>query len=390
MDKEYFETFANSQDLYQWQKHIEYLTISKKITSESVRNQAIESLEFLRDELGKHFLKDCQHIHHPLFAYLFERSDDSYAWLIQFANTLKQLKNIDSNYHKLLKLLRPSQKCHDEGLPFINISRSFLESGFNVNILPEVDQQKKPDIKISNVKNGDTIFIEVTRPSSDTKARNIITQNSRSLFKALHQTPPYLEFSCLQKRVLDENEVDVTINEIVSTKEMGYRNNSLVVLQNDRIDLAVASGDKIDDLKKWCGANNRVQDFSPLTLEFDDTNRISRDKIVKECEQLPADKPGILYVQMNPIYFWVADLEKAKVTFQNRLKNFPNVIGVALFSYIGANTEPVSFLDKMDYCGKRMVTPNVSRTIAFFYNDVFNINISVSTLLSLYSSFEKF
>jgi hypothetical protein len=390
MGKEYFETFKNSNDLFHWQKHIDYIKITESISSEEVRAEVINSLQLLSDELGKHFLKNCKQTRHPLFAYLFERSDQSYSWLIEFADTLRKLKNTDPNYHDFIKLLRPAKKFHDEGLPFVNISRSFLESGFLVNVFPDVQQQKKPDLKISNVKNGEVIFIEVTRPAGDTGIRELIRQNSQSIFKALHLTPPYVEFSCKQKRVLTESELLITLDEIISAKVKSHHYNCFEVLENDRIDLAVAPVSKIGELQNWCLANKRQLDFSPLSLNYDDTEKISGDKIKTECEQLPVDSAGILYIQVNPLYFWAADLENAKVRFLNRLKDFPNVIGIVLFSYIGAFTEDSSVIEGKDYFGSRMVTAGVSRTIVFFYSKSFNGKLSAPTLQSFYSSLEKF
>lgn len=384
--------FKKSKDRLQWHKYIEYFQTCSELP-DSIKIEVVSSIRFFEQELGSDFLRSCNTRNHPFPKYLFELGLDSAQWLIRFKSVLERIKAIEnSGYEKLLKLLRPKQKCYNEGLPFINISGSILDAGLNVRVNPTVSATKKPDLEFWDALTSENIFVEVTR-LDDTDERKLIRLNAHIIFQALHMTPPYPEFSCIQKQVFKEERIDEVRTKILECKTRAHANRSFELLITEQIELGVAHRDEKDKLVEWCHQFTPIRelDFEGLPLDYDDSLRIRDNKLEHESKQIPGDSPGLIYIQADPLFFLATPLTKTIEVFQTRLAQLKsNIVGVVLFSYLGIVEENASVRVGDHYYGKRMVSALGCRALLFVANSSFSMPLSHNIRHKLYQSFEAF
>ncbi len=238
----YQKAFKNPEYLFKWAKQIEYISLTEDIT-DLLKAEIIGSYSFLRNELGNGFLKTNKVYrrfkHHPIHSMLSNKAPWQMKDLVRFTQNLKQIKaNEISNYPYLLKKLKPSISCRNEGIPFTDIAASFIASGFEVCFLEERKNTKTPDIKVLNNETQEHFFIEVSK-LHDSGERIDFSNNYHKLFFKLHDTPPNLPCSCIQLEFISDSEMERIYTTLDSLKEMALKNDELITYIDKFIDIAI-------------------------------------------------------------------------------------------------------------------------------------------------------
>ena len=383
----FFKVFKHPSDHGKWDKQIEFLTESETIPSQ-MKKDLVEAYSFLRKELGEDFLKNAWGKNHPVHFYLSNKVIDSLEWTLKLEYTLRFFKATDPKYPSLIDKLKSVTLSSHEGIPFVDISYTFIKQGLEVRVEPNTDSTKKPDMEVFDRENNVRFFIEVSTLNESDERRKI-SDNYHILFNKLHFSAPCLPFSCFQKKYLDETELKITFEEIQQLNENSNSQESFLTLINDRIELAVAHEKNEAALTQWCNENGqRSLDLEGLPLNFDESSRISRNKIQREAKQIPAGFPGIIYIPISPLYFWVADLNMAIALFEGPLAVTKNILGIVLYSYIGTTAGEISHHESNHFFGRKMVGERTCRDLFFVFNRNCEYEINPQTMDKIYRSFQ--
>jgi hypothetical protein len=371
----FFEVFKDRIHHRMWDKHIEYHQRNDEISDE-LKKDVVSSLEFLKSEFGNGFLKNCPN-QHPIYQKLLNKAENQLHEVVFFAKTLQYLKS-HSNHSKLVEKLLPLDKCISEGVPFTFFSGWMLNEGFQVSFPEESNQGKCHDIDLLDPDSGDRICVEVSKLANSQK--NIETSsNYRRLFHAFHNQLPRLPFSCIQLEPINESEFPQVLQDITNAKENAIEVGKIVTFISDKIDLAIVPHNQYDKLKEWCLKNQeRPIDLRGLPINLDEPRRIASNKIRKEAKQIPSNETGLIVVPIDPKYLLFGDLREAIILYEKRMKEFPNLFGVLMYSRVLHTTEEGSFSEDSNYF-KRIIKSGLCTDLFFVGNQFYNGSLSKET-----------
>ncbi|NJO24485.1 MAG: hypothetical protein HC867_00010 [Bacteroidia bacterium] len=336
----FFEVFSKSEFHQKWDKHIEYASRCSYATPD-YRLDWVQALGFARQELGEFFLKVCGK-NHPLLNILVSKGDWQTDELISITKLLGRLKAADSEYEKLRLKLIPETDCMTEGKPFLDVLQMLYSAGFNGKLVKESKFEKSPDIEFVNMDNKEKLFAEVSklREGDD---RELINDNYWRFFNLMESQGNYLPYSLAQLRSLDSIEMEKCLEITRNCRDKAMKEETIIFHHDEMIRLAISHIDKYEELMKWIEKNDYRKGLLGAPLNFDDTYRLSNNKMNKEAKQLPKDSPGLVYIPVNPIYFMVFNLEEAIKLFAIRMRKYPNLYGTVVYSTIldGVESEPL-------------------------------------------------
>lgn len=124
MSLNYFKIFKNSEDYYKWEKQKDYALVADGL-EENVRKKYYDALIVFEKILGRSFLKS-SHWNNPIIQMVIEKTEFRIFELIEFADTLKQLETSDINFSELIKKLLVRDKSKQEGIPFVEIAKNYI------------------------------------------------------------------------------------------------------------------------------------------------------------------------------------------------------------------------------------------------------------------------
>ncbi|NML19268.1 hypothetical protein HHL16_00215 [Pseudoflavitalea sp. G-6-1-2] len=289
------------------------------------------SIEFLRQELGTSFFNNCGS-EHPINLKLttnIHLDED----LIDFVNNLKYLKNKDlKSYNILLQKIKPRLKCQAEGIPFTDVLRTFSRGGFDVKFLEPLSNEKSPDVCLNDPETGNYIYVEVSQLTMSSKQSDIQSQHRR-IANAFMFEGLCLPCSFKQLQYLDESGVKRIIQQIRAIKETAIVNEQFISYEDDFIVMATSHPSKAEDLEMWCESKDiQINSMLGLPQNFNDTYRlVDNNKIAKKIKQLPVGQPGVIYLSVSFLYFFMMDIKETIFAIMDTLEKFPNCMGVILF-----------------------------------------------------------
>lgn len=215
------------------------------------------------------------------------------------------MRNNDSaGFSELLKLLNSTKQCKQEGLPFLGIIYSLQNVGFNVKLVLKSSHKKTSDLEVLNPDNNERFYIEVSK--LENRDENINKSNNfRDLFNALVLTPPLMPYSCKQLQIIPENKIKGLQNKIKYLKTEAFSKETFCLFedQDKYISLALSHPSKEYELDEWCHKYHRNKnECQGLYLNYDETYRLSNNKIKSKVKQIPPDSIGILYFPIDPLF----------------------------------------------------------------------------------------
>ncbi len=335
-----------------------------------------KAVDFLRTELGQGFFHNCGK-DHPVYLKL-TNCPHLLDELVDFTNTLQDLKNCDSNYDYLLGKIKPREKCINEGACFTELASTYLKEGFEVRFPENTSEGKSPDIEIVDPLTGDRFFIEVSKVNDSAKRKQ-----THDEFSAISNTFLGYGFDLLysykQLKHLCDDEIKEILERIKRMKDDAVTNKSLEVFRNDKIDLAVAHPDRNAYLVKWCEENGRSHGASGLEVDFNDTPRIiHHKKIYKKVKQIPAGETGILYMPIQYLYFFCMNSAETTIQIIKEISQYPNLLGVVLYANLGQQMKE-EFIEVANCVRSIKMINGIARHVLFVFNLDYNGNLKEET-----------
>ncbi len=379
-----FSIFKKLEDNLSWHKHKEFASLTSNI-SEEKRIQLISAIEFLEVELGKSFLKKIER-NHPILNKLTNKCPWQYDDLINFANTLTKLKSIDSNYQKLLLKINGLSSSNSEAIPFLEVADSFLNMGCHIKFLEEEQNKRTPDIEIISPE-GEIFYAEISEITDSEKNKGA-KDNFRIISNHLHfNCANFIHWGTQFKYIPDDVMPNILGEITKANQEAAGHPNNIISVKNEYIELKFENSEKESQLKKWVNENNLRLGFqSPVN--YNETPRIVKNNKIKEkARQIPADSSGIIYFPTQPHYFFQINLEETIRSFNNKMKDFPNLIGIVVYSKFLDPRESVNERIGNHLFGIKMLNEVLARNFLFIKNENFNHQISSKTMDIIYQSF---
>src|SRR6185503_1944952 len=354
--------------------------------TEQLRKEWIGALLFLEHELGGDFFKNCG-LTHPLF-FAVNNTSHGGLWametLIDLSKTLEKLKASTTTYPKLLKKLRSSNRCQAEGMPFIQIAAMYLQAGLEIHFVEEAKLQKTADIEVRNPATGEKFYIEVSKLNNS----EITEESGRSYAEFRKQFPVLYDtwHSCYQMRNFKGEEIKEVVQTILIKREDMLSEDKVLYYKDNNIKLIIAPFSKKGEFDQLCNSKNMRNGVHGIPLAFDETQRISNNKLPQKCQQIPTGYSGIIYVPVNQIYLWVVNPNKAIMDYQKQLKRYPNILGVVMYGDT-LNPENSYSTEGGEYIfTNKMLNHGILRKMLFVKNPIYDDFLSADAIAKIYST----
>ncbi|MEO5563050.1 MAG: hypothetical protein ABIR18_06430 [Chitinophagaceae bacterium] len=341
---------------------------------------------FLKKEFKNKFLKE-NNRNHPVCRMIMQKGGWQTKMLIEFANTLKQLKLIDINYDVLKGKIISTTKSEIEGIPFVDIAQMFLSAGCDVSTVRIIQGQKNPDLKVTLPQTNESIYIEISK-MKDSRRRTTLNNNFNKLSYALNFLPPQLPFSCKQFGIIDDKEMKEVLEIIDTVRAKALIGKSIEYYEDNKIRLTVAHPDKMGELEEWCNKNDYRRTLLGPTLDLDETDRIASYKLMDEAIQIPVSSSGILYFPVNALHFWQMNPERTIGIIEKELAAYKNIYGIVLYSSICNEEEPrVKVFDGGHLRNVKRIDGCLMRYLFFIRNLNYEGDLSLNFIEKIYQSF---
>tara|TARA_R110001592_G_scaffold94814_3_gene273953 strand:- start:59 stop:1207 length:1149 start_codon:yes stop_codon:yes gene_type:complete len=380
LSSQYFKIFQNSGDHKHWDKLIEYSAVYPGLDDE-FRQRLANVLAFLKNELGKGFLKSSSK-NHPINQLISDRIVSSALRLIYLGEFLQDLKKQDCNYDHLLSKLIKLDKCEKEGIPFIWISKPFFKSGFHVQFIVEKPdtQQKHADIKLIDKENGQEVIIEVSRLYSSDKIKDYSKQYNH-FSSIISDTPPILLCTGNQILPVPEEMMSDYCNKIKQLKNDVIKSMSPKSLSDKYFELVIHPEAPKEGIL--------YQSFQGIETSYDFTDRmISNYKIHEEAKQIPESTPGLIYIKTDFLFFLSADINTTIAKLEKHIAQYRNLIGLAIYAHIDGDPFRFDFKHEAGHIYK--VSQELDGSTCYFLfvkNNTFCLPCSELTLSKLENTF---
>lgn len=306
--------------------------------------------------------------------------------LIDLVEHLKELESYDSNYDVLMQKMRSPKKARTEDIPFIEISRTYLAVGYKVRFWRDLQERSNPDIEIYSTPDGDSFYIEVTKLEESEQRKNM-RANFNILSDTFNMLPPQLPFSCQQFKYITKVEMPCVLEKIAAIRQKALSDKDIVYYEDEKLHIAVCHPDKLEELEQWCDKHNYRKGTHSHFGNFDETERIIRYKIAKEAEQIPSNATGLIYIPVDPIYFWVLNPSNTIPLIQNVLNEHSNIFGLVLYATISHEVQPFTISGKSDYYSIKQMNEAIVRHLLFIRNHSYQGNLSDNDIKKIYQSF---
>ncbi|WP_162128012.1 hypothetical protein [Flavobacterium phycosphaerae] len=349
--------FISENDHFKWSKQREYI-LSLETIDDTIREKAIDSLNFLEQELGRNFLKTYS-VNHPLRQKISEKTKWQIEELIGFTDTLKTLKTSDSNYNKLLLKLLSHSDASSEAVTFVEIARMYNQEDFKISFIEEDKGKNKndktPDIEVINKINSDVFYIELTTLGK-ADSQKIISNNYNFFHNQFNYVPPQFPFYGKQKKIIIEEEyIDIKVI-IDEAKRKVKENNQIIYYSDSRFNFLLAPERDTESFNEICKLNKiRPIHFDSLPHDFDETSRINSR--LNKAKQIPQEYNGLLYISVTPLYFMLFDMQTAIDRLAANITKYQNLIGIVLYTKIVNAGETVTIpIGKHFFSQKKLKT----------------------------------
>ncbi len=379
-----FSIFRKPDDWISWDCHLEYAAKTKDI-SEEIRKDLFSAIQFFKEEFGNDFFKKTDK-NHPLRSKITDKSPWRFEDLIRFTATLKELKEKSIHYVKLKEKLLGTTDSRSEGIPFFEISASYLHVGCTVEFIEEVRNEKNPDLRIKFPQTGEVLYIEVSR-INDSELSEKLTDNFEVITSFMLFECPLIPHAGMQLQLIPDEHMPSVLTAIRRcTQEAAETPKTLIAYTDDYVNMRFENSEDIQQLEKWCMENNVRRGFH-VPVNYDETFRISNYKISQKVKKLPLDASGIIYFPCSPFYFMAINVELAIHIFNLRMKDFPNLVGFVFTSETIDPQESSNFRIGKHFFGIKMMNRVLARKLLFVYNERYSGILTTHAMNTIYNSF---
>jgi hypothetical protein len=319
----FFDIFKNKLDHLSWDKQIEYYSRSNKMLDYRKKN-IIKALSYFKVIFSNGFLKSAKDIH-PIKSAINNKTNHSTDWLIWLYESLISFERDMVNFNILIEKLGKYQKATQEGVPFIEVVTGLKKSGFKVDFEPKIAGfNKKPDLRITNNKNEEVIYIEVSTVN-ESDFRNKVMSNYLGL-NSYMENKGICYTGRINESISEEDflKIGPQIDDLIAKcqKEDGLKLLNLIETGN-KLELAISKISDVDKLKEWAaGKSLRLYQIQSMDISFsEDLKRITNNKISREAKQVPQNEMGLIYLKVHPMFFMTTNLEETFLKLKEDLMN---------------------------------------------------------------------
>lgn len=286
--------------LGKWQAHFDRIQASNSL-SKSEKEEVVNGLTKLREVFDDAWLWDNAGAGfiHPMLSSLVNYGPSSQLSLADFGRKLDALKDF-GRFDILARRLKNSKEYLGAKAEVETIAKLIAGSITDIELYPKVkidDREKHPDLR-ANV-DGTDIYLEVAtlaEPEGSIKAG----QSFNELIFPFD--PEIIRFCQLHKALAKPRieefkaKIQSAISEVKQTKQFCYIGEPGVL---DYLVIHPSKREECDALAKRFGMK---QEVTGPPVQRDDVRRLNRTLQVKS-QQLPPDKPGVIIVFADLIYF---------------------------------------------------------------------------------------
>jgi hypothetical protein len=315
MTRSISDILRTPDDDLDWDKHIEFCEVIDSLTTEQ-RLAAQLALKHLRKVFGRSFLRDIDVTAHPL-GYWVVRNTAPWTrlWLVRVSEALLALKTTEGFQRLLGKLSATSKKrVADtiEAFSVLELAYKFLTVGFEVSsIEPAVGvpdgknpkaprDQKHPDLKLIDLRNGEEVFVEVTAltPSQILRESQVTGDWLRRIALSTLWSDGFVRCLQVERRLTDAEKHSLTDQ----IKELAVRvtsTNSLQTIDREEIKVAIAPANCEADLVKWADERGLEPGVAGPRIILDgELDRLINNKLHAKMKngQLPLGRPAVLVI----------------------------------------------------------------------------------------------
>jgi len=286
-----------------WGFHLTYVAQSDDLKPQE-KKQVLYGLTKLKQVFDDDWLRQARKEHHPLVAYIINKAPWSQLWLAQFGMKLDALNKL-ANFSKLVRRLR-SSKEYTGAEAELEAAAKLITAGItNIELYPEIKvkgKPKTPDLRA--IVGGQDIYFEVKalrEPKDSVDASWTHQQLTYTLFDRETLQHELLYF-CQIHKILSRPRIEEfrtkirrAIAEVKQTKEYAYIREQGIL---DYLVIHQSKQEQCDALVKRFGIKKEI---SGPPFKSDDIMRLKHK--LQESGQLPEDKPGVMIVFGNLLYF---------------------------------------------------------------------------------------
>ena len=263
----------------------------------------------LKAQFGDEFLSQAFTLYHPLLEYLCNYAPWTRKWAIWFSAALKDFQSA-GNYQSLINRLIDRNKF-GEGISVLTYAHKFLKEGFEICFDPPVVKKqvvKRPDFKISDIKSGVVLYVEVSEMGQSLQDMDIDT-TFHAITSLLSFQSPFILYSGQVFKALSKNhlvEIVERVKEKIRVAQMGQGVQTLSI--PGVIELGLALEVDKPALDVWARQRGFPgNSFSGPPLNTDEVYRIRRG-IQKEQDQLPEESPNVVIIRNDRLFMFKTNL----------------------------------------------------------------------------------
>jgi hypothetical protein len=302
---------------YTWNYCISHVNTIDSLTpyeKEKAKN-ALEYIKDLFDEDLTRLINEKHPITHHIamnFAPLTRR------WLVSLIESINALSN-QTNGSKILNKIRDKDKFK-EALLQLYIGKCLIDSGFSIEFLEEDNKSKTVDWKITDLKAGEQIFVELTEiskpPDWQKRLERALDQISTTVFNIIlpsNNRPHLLYRGRFFKKYISKPVLAELLRKIKSTAEKARKKGFADLVEENTICLAFATEDNKHLLKSWSieqkviNTEEEFEDFSTSvfrmpTFQINEVDRIFT-RIEDKKGQLVKKSLNILIIRDDRVFY---------------------------------------------------------------------------------------
>jgi hypothetical protein len=374
-------------DYSDWQKLIEHCQTLEGLTPFE-RDKCKLAFELLRKELGEDFLAEAIKNNHPFSRYITNTAPWTRKRLIWFAEAINEIK-IHSDYSKLVARLRDAAKF-EEGLSVLEVAYKFSKVGFKLTFDRAVNiagQSKVPDIHVLDGETKEEFYAEVSILGESVASKTAM-ETLQKLTEPLWHSVPFLHYCGRIHKVLSQKHLEeivgvVSDSVIRTSKENGFREINI----EGAIELGMATEASKDLLGKWATEKGlEIGQMTGPSINVDEVVRIGR-KIDIEQKQLPNDKPNVVVIVNNDVFFRQPDITATINALEESVYEYPHLLATVVTGhYLGRGESKTLMRGQHGYIVKEGGGSYVEQHLILF-NKFCGHKVYPAVITKIYNSF---
>lgn len=357
-------------DMDSWEFHLTYAVQTDSLKHEE-KTQVLHGLTKLRQVFDDDWLRQARKEHHPLAAYILNKAPWSQLWLAEFGTKLDALKKL-ANFDRLARRLRSSTEYTGAEAEVEAAAKLVTASITDIELYPRVEVKGKPkEPELRAIVDGEDVYFEVTalrEPKDSLDAWRTHQELAYALFdrETLHQ----LLYFCQIHKILSKprvaelkSKIKRAIAEVKQTRKYAY------IGEQGVLDYLVIHRSKQEQCDALVNRFGMKKEISGPPFERDDIRRL-KHKLREKSRQLPEDKPGVMVVFGNLIYFGSPERFYEDLVYQveETVYNLDNVVLAAIISKTGELGQVSEVNQKPHYILVRKSRNLVQESVVVFKN----------------------